>query len=177
MTVLQELVPGAFKRTLQGLENIDKYDGVILITNTVITERSYRYLPAVVKLLSNLRTLVQFEFWSYFPMNEVDEKDLLVSHDLVVPYLQEAISLAKKDGHTIEVKNFPECLLNEDRKVLNNAQPQLFIDEAFWTEFMRNGFYQYIHKEKCSSKRCLGLNTAYIKKYGYQTNLLTHFSS
>ena len=89
---------GAYERTLAGLENIDRYDGVILITNTVITNRSYRYLPKVVKLLNHLRNLVQFEFWSYFPMKEVDDKDLLVPHELVVPYVREAISLAKNRG-------------------------------------------------------------------------------
>jgi hypothetical protein len=47
-----------------------------------------------------------------------------------------------------------------------NGQPQLFIDPSFWTEFSRNGFYQCVYRDQCASQECLGLSTAYIKKYG-----------
>jgi len=73
------------------------------------------------------------------------------------------------------VKNFPECLLGEDREALNNDQPQLEIDEAFWPEFMRNGFHQCVHRSYCGSKRCLGLNTAYVHKYGWHADALVPF--
>ena len=37
----------------------------------------------------------------------------------------------------MEIKNFPECLLGEDRDALDNTQPKLLIDPAFWQEFRR----------------------------------------
>ena len=72
----------------------------------------------------------------------------------------------------MEVKNFPECLLGDDRGALLNDQPMLLIDNAFWTEFERNGFYQCVHRDACGSEQCLGLNTAYIETFGWEAEHL-----
>ena len=149
-----------------------RFDGVVTLTNTVITKRSYRHLPQIVDLLGDLRRLVQMDFWGYWPMSETDEKDLVVSHVEVLPFLRQAIARARSLGRAVEVKNFPECLLGDDGDALNNDQPKLLIDPAFWTEFMRNGFEQCAHRAYCGSRRCLGLNTAYIKKFGWQADVL-----
>ena len=165
-------VPGAFERTLRGLENLEAFPGVVSLTNTVVTERSYRQLPEVVDLLRPLRHLEQMDFWNYWPMRETDDKELVASHLEVLPYLRETIRRARAYGRTVEVKNFPECLLGEDADALNNDQPKLVIDPAFWPEFMRNGFHQCVHRSYCGAKRCLGLNTAYIRKYGWHADVL-----
>jgi MoaA/NifB/PqqE/SkfB family radical SAM enzyme len=169
-------VRGSFEKTLRGLENLDTYPEVVSLTNTVITKRSYRLLPKVVESLGHLKRLVQMDFWNYWPMSQNDDKDLIVPYLEILPFLQAAITLAYERGRSIEVKNFPECLLGQQRSALNNDQPQLFIDPSFWNEFMENGFYQCIHKEQCNSHQCLGLNTAYIKKYGWEANILTPLS-
>ena len=166
-------VAGSFDKTLRGLEILDHAPDVVTITNTVVTERSYRHLPALVQRLSHLKRLAQMEFWFYFPMREQDDKNLLVSQLTALPLLKEAIHAAQAGGRGVEVKNFPECLLGDDRGALYNDQPELFIDNAFWTQFMRNGFHQCIHREQCKSTQCLGLNTAYIKRFGWQKNELT----
>ena len=106
------------------------------MTNTVITQRSFRQLPAVVERLGHLRRLAQMEFWNYWPMRETDDKDLIASHLEVLPYLRDAISRARARGRSVEVKNFPECLLGEDRDALENDQPKLVIDPEFWPEFI-----------------------------------------
>ena len=168
-------VPGAFERMLKGLENLEVFPGVATLTNTVVTRRSYRQLAAVVERLAHLRRLVQMEFWNFWPMRETDEKDLIVSHLEALPYLRQAIAAARRHGRSVEVKNFPECLLGEDREALNNDQPQLEIDAAFWPEFMKNGFHQCVHRSYCGSKRCLGLNTAYVHKYGWHADALVPF--
>lgn len=168
-------VPGAFERMLKGLENLEAFPGVATLTNTVVTRRSYRQLAAVVERLAHLRRLVQMEFWNFWPMRETDEKDLIVSHLEALPYLRQAIAAARRRGCSVEVKNFPECLLGEDREALNNDQPQLEIDAAFWPEFMKNGFHQCVHRGYCGSKRCLGLNTAYVHKYGWHADVLVPF--
>ena len=87
---------------------------------------------------------------------------------LIQPYLMEAVALARGLGRGVEVKNFPQCMLGEFGPVLRNVQPQLYTDEAFWPEFMRNGFYQCVWRERCSSRECLGLSTAYIRKFGLE---------
>jgi MoaA/NifB/PqqE/SkfB family radical SAM enzyme len=168
-------VPGAFDRTLRGLENLDAFPGVVSLTNTVITRLSYQQLPDVVECLGHLRRLAQMEFWTYWPMDTTDRKDLIVSHLEVVPYLRAAIAAARALGRRAEVKNFPECLLGLDRDALDNGQPRLVIDPAFWPGFMRNGFHQCVHRSTCASKSCLGLNTAYVEKFGWHAAELTPF--
>jgi len=167
--------PGSFNKTLRGLENLEAFTGVITCTNTVITERSYRQLPRVVERLGHLRRLVQMDFWTYWPMSEQDDKELIASHLDVVPFLKQAIARARSLGRAVEVKNFPECLLGEVRDALENHQPKLFIDPSFWKEFMRNGFEQCVHRAVCGSRKCLGLNTAYVRKFGWQADALTPY--
>jgi MoaA/NifB/PqqE/SkfB family radical SAM enzyme len=166
---------GSFERTLKGLENLEAFDGIVSLTNTVITKRSYRQLPAVVARLAHLKRLVRMDFWNYWPMRENDDKDLIASHLDVLPFLREAVVAARALGRGVEVKNFPECLLGEYRDALDNNQPQLIIDPTFWPEFMRNGFHQCVHREVCGSRQCLGLNTAYVKKFGWHADQLVPF--
>lgn len=161
-------VPGSFEQTMRGLANLDAYSGIVSLTNTVITQRSYRQLPDVVAALSPLRRLAQMEFWSYWPMREKDDLDLVVDHLEALPYLRAAIERARALGRRVEVKNFPECLLGDDAVALDNGQPRLVIDPEFWVQFMRNGFHQCAHRAYCGSQKCLGLNTAYVNKYGWQ---------
>lgn len=159
-------VPGSFDKTMQGLELLDRYDHVTTITNTVVTTLNYALLPRLVERLDSLRRLAQMEFWFYFPMSELDEKNLIPSHLEALPYLKAAIAALRKSCRGVEVKNFPECLLGEDRRALYNDQPTLFIDPAFWTEFSRNGFYQCVYRDQCATTQCLGLNSAYLAKFG-----------
>lgn len=168
-------VPGSFAKTMRGLENIEAHENVVSLTNTVVTRLSYRQLPEVVARLSDLKRLVQMEFWNFLPMRESDDKDLIASHLEVLPFLREALAAARALGRGVAVKNFPECLLGEQRGTLDNTQPKLIIDPAFWPEFMRNGFHQCVHREYCGAKQCLGLNTAYVKKFGWHADVLVPF--
>lgn len=165
-------VPGAWDKMMAGMEILDRHEGVRLLTNTVVTELSYRDLPRLVDLLGHLERLVQMEFWNYWPMAETDAKGLCARHADVLPWLREAIGRARALGRFVEVKNFPECLLGELGDALVNAQPTLVIDPAFWTEFDRNGFYQCRHREQCGSTECLGLNTAYVERFGWEEEIL-----
>jgi hypothetical protein len=106
------------------------------------------------------------EFWLYWPMAETDEKGLAANYLDVLPFLKEAVHRAQALGRSVEIKNFPECLLGEDSSLLVNDQPQLYIDPAFWDEFAKNGFYLCPYRDNCASTQCLGLNTAYVKRHG-----------
>ena len=165
-------VVGSFERTLAGLEELSNYRNVVAITNTVITERSYRQLPDIISLLQQFESVVQVEYWNYWPMRSHDNKNLIARFSDVAPYLREAIRLARLLELDVEVKNFPECLLGNDGSILYNDQPQLEIDPRFWHEFMRNGFHQCIHRTSCESKQCLGVNSAYVNRYGWEADLL-----
>ena len=165
-------VPGSFDKLIEGLHQLDRFDGVSLLTNTVITTLSHAQLPAVVRRLADLRHLVQMEFWNYWPMKATDDKGLIAPHVEVLPHLRQAIAEARALGRSVEVKNFPECLLGDDGDALDNSQPRLVIDPAFWPEFMRNGFHQCVHRAHCGARRCLGLNTAYVHRHGWDADLL-----
>lgn len=165
-------VQGSFHKTLQGMENIDRWEHTISITNTVVTKKSYKQLPQVVDALAHLKNLAQMEFWFYWPMSGKDDKSLLVSHLEMLPYLEEAVVKAQALGRRIEIKNFPQCLLGDFKHLLVNGQPQLFIDPVFWREFEKNGFYQCKHRESCQSTECLGLNSAYIERFGWEEEIL-----
>ena len=166
-------VRGAWDKMMRGMAHLDQYDHVKLITNSVITTQSYTLLPGMVDALSDLKRLVQMEFWNFFPMADDDPKDLAARHSDILPYLRDAILKCRSLGRYVEVKNFPECLLQELGDALVNAQPMLMIDPAFWEEFDRNGFYQCPHQAVCASTECLGLTTAYRKKFGDEADLLT----
>ena len=168
-------VRGSFDKTLRGLANLDEHAQVAILTNTVVTQRSYRQLAQVVERLAGLKRLQQMEFWTYWPMREKDDKDLIASHLDVLPHLRAAIVRARELGRAVEVKNFPHCLMGDLGDALNNDQPELIIDPEFWPEFMRNGFYQCVHWRSCKSRRCLGLNSAYVAKHGWHADVLVPF--
>lgn len=168
-------VRGSFDKTIRGLENLDAYPDVTTLTNTVVTARSYRQLPAVVERLAHLKRLAQMDFWVYLPMHERDDQGMIASHLDIRPFLCEAIRAARARGREVAVKNYPHCLLGQEADALDNSQPKLFIDPAFWKEFSRNGFEQCVHRAECGSRECLGLTTAYIAKYGWHAHELVPF--
>ena len=165
-------VPGSFDKTLAGLHELERHDGVWSITNTVVTARNVHRLEAVVQTLAPLKRLAQMEFWVYWPMREHDDKDLIAPHPEVLPHLQAAADQAMALGRTVEIKNFPHCLLGRHAPLLRNDQPPLLIDPRFWNEFGRNGFHRCVHRPRCQSTQCLGLNTAYTEKFGWMADTL-----
>jgi MoaA/NifB/PqqE/SkfB family radical SAM enzyme len=166
-------VKGSWDRMRAGLDLIEThYPHIAVITNTVITSESVADLSGVVAALAEYNTIVQHEFWNFFPMHEIDKKELCVPLvDLMEP-LQEAIRAAHALGRLVEVKNVPQCLLGDNHAVLINKQPQLIIDEDFWVGFERNGFYTCPHRAICTSRECLGLTTAYVSRFGDEAQRL-----
>ena len=165
-------VPGSFSKTLQGLANLDRFDSVVSLTNTVITQRSYKDLAAVVERLADLRNLAQMEFWNYLPMSDEDDRGLLVSNRLIHPHLSSAINLAQAAGRAVVVKNFPECLLNDAQSVAETHHPETLIDPSYWDEYGRNELGQCIHWDQCGASNCFGMTSAYIKRFGWDEDIL-----
>lgn len=169
-------VEGSWRRMRAGIDLIEtRYPHVAVITNTVITAESVDDLPGVVAAFRGYRCVVQHEFWNFFPMDEVDHKALCVPVARLLPPLRAAIAAARAAGRLVEVKNVPECLLGEDRGALVNGQPQLVIDPDFWEGFDRNGFHTCPHRAACSATECLGLTTAYVRRFGDERSLLRPF--
>ena len=112
------------------------------------------------------------EFWNYWPMGEKDTKDLIAPLSNIDPYLKEALQLCRQLQRKVEIKNYPACLLGQYSHFLINDQPELHIDPVFWKLFLGNGFYQCEFKNSCNAQECLGLNSAYIEKFGWEKDLL-----
>ena len=166
-------VPGAFAKTMAAFDVLDQLPDVTTISNTVMTRSNYQQLPTIVDNLAHLNNLVQMDLWNYWPMAERDEKDLIVQHLELFPYLTAAIQKAHVLGRAVEVKNYPQCLLGDLQDALVNDQPKLYIDDSFWTEFAKNGFHQCYYQSDCKASQCLGLNTAYVDKYGWHKDELS----
>lgn len=171
-------VAGSWRKMRAGIDLIERdHPHVAVITNTVITAESVDDLPGVVAALRHYRCVVQHEFWNFFPMDSVDTKSLCVPLARLMPPLKQAIAAARAAGRLVEVKNVPECLLGPDRPALVNTQPTLVIDPDFWLGFDRNGFHSCPHRAHCASTECLGLTTAYIRRFGDEDTILTPFST
>lgn len=169
-------VPGSFSKMMRGVEMIEEFGSAIIITNTVVTQNSYKELEGVVELFGGYTKVVQHEFWNFFPMDDNDHKNMIVRYPVLMPYLFQAIYACQKHGKIPEIKNVPECLLGNASEFLVNEQPSLFIDHKFWDEFDKNGFHQCQYRQECKSEKCLGLTSAYIKKHGYEEQLLRPLS-
>lgn len=166
-------VRGSFSKMMKGIENIESQSAdTIIITNTVVTKQSYQTLPQIVDLLAPYSNVVQHEFWNYFPMAQTDVKDLIVPYKELLPHIVMTIQKCAASRRGVEVKNVPHCLLGKWKNALVNAQPILYIDENFWTEFDRNAFNQCYYRSQCESAVCLGLTDAYIKKFGWEKDFL-----
>ena len=169
-------IQGSFDKTVGGLMRLNDYDDVVAITNTVVSRLNYAELPEVVTRLDGALRLTQMEFWGYLPMEDNDHLDLLPRHSEVMPFLHEAVRRVRARRMGVEVKHFPACLLGDERSALVNEQPKLAIDSRFWSEFAKNGFFQCVYRNACASRECLGLTTAYIKKYGDEQDKLRPIS-
>lgn len=171
-------VSGSWDKMIAGFDLLELHEAdVCVITNTVVTAQSYRFLPLIVKALQPYRRVVQHEFWNYFPMAETDSKSLIVPYKELMPILRDTINACDNTGRRVEVKNIPECLLGPRRDALVNTQPTLVIDPEFWREFDRNHFYHCPHQNTCSSKECLGLTSAYIGRFGDENDILNPIGS
>jgi MoaA/NifB/PqqE/SkfB family radical SAM enzyme len=165
---------GSFKQTTNALKKLDDMNVKIMI-NTVITNLNYKFLPDIIELVSRFKSIKEMEFWNYCPMNKIDTYNLIPKLSNVVPYLNKAIQLADKFEISLKFKYFPECILESKSYLLDNYQPKLYIDKLHWQKYKENTFNQCLYKEICSSIECKGLSLAYVKKYGWEENILQPF--
>jgi len=160
---------GSFSETLNSLANLNELK-VRTITNTVVTKYNYNHLSEIVEIISRFKNIVEMEFWNYWPAGNEDFDNLIPPITKVIRNLSKAILVANKLRIRVNLKYFPECLLKENAKYLNNSQPDVIIDELFWKNNNR-AKWSCVFKDICSSSKCDGFSLAYINKYGLEDEL------
>lgn len=162
---------GAFKETVQGIRNLEKFD-VNVITNTVLTKINYYDVKAVMAFMCN-EAVSELHLWNFCPMESTDSRELLVSMKDFATVLPEILSVIKSSGKALTLKHFPQCLSIREPGFFDSRVPMLLIHELFWRKFGQNEFGMCIHRDVCKAKGCAGLSRAHIEKYGDERNLLS----
>ncbi len=165
-------VPGSFRQTMEGIHNLAAY-GVNVISNTVLTRKTFPQLIPFVKFLSDL-PLSEIQLWNYFPMGSRDSDDHLISIRELAGILPELSSCAASARKPLVLKSFPECLSLGPPLFFDGVFPATVLPDIFWKEFSRCGFGKCFYRERkeCRSRSCWGLPSAYIEKYGDERDTL-----
>lgn len=164
-------IPGSYAAVMAGIGNLAGFP-VHIISNTVLTASNYDGLIALFAALS-ASPVHEMQLWNFFPMERTDRRDLVVSMSGLKALLPDIASAIAPSGKALVLKGFPECLSPEAPCFVNSDFPLNLIQDDFWSEFAKNGFGACVHRDRCSSRECWGLSSAYIEKYGDERNLLS----
>lgn len=162
---------GSFRAILAGIEAIAE-SGAALYTNTVVWRRSYRHLSDIVALVAPYGPL-GMEFWNLWPrVDPHDHREHLVPVGDSAPHLRAALAEALARGIQPRVKFYPRCMLDEYGHLVDDSQPNVLVEPTYWEAAPR---YACIHQNDCrhSPNGCSGLSFTYIRKYGWEEELLT----
>ncbi len=165
-------VPGSFRQTMKGIENLAGYD-VRIITNTVFTTRTLPDIPTLADFLL-AEPVHEVQIWNFFPMERTDSHNRVVSLKAFKALLPGLAASAARAQKPLVLKSFPECLPSAAPVVFNSIFPATVLPDLFWKQFGECGFGQCVHRKAgtCTSKACWGLSSAYLQKYGDERDLL-----
>lgn len=125
------VAPGSFKQTVRGIEHLVGM-GQMVITNSVITSTNYKDLPALAKLLVALGvSQIQFAFVHILGSAEDNASWLVPRKWEVMPYVYEALDVARAAGVRSMTEAIPFCLMKgyEDH-VAEDVIPDTLIFDA-----------------------------------------------
>jgi hypothetical protein len=168
---------GSFEQIVLGMRNIAER-GATLMTNTVIIEANYRELPDIAKLVAPLRPK-SIDFWGYLPrFDHTDARGLLARVSDVVPVLRtvlDDLDERRPESPTVTVKHLPRCLLGRHSERQNDSQPTVLIDDSVWDRYPPCAcIYDGVCSESGNNK-CRGLPFAYVRRFGWEEDLLRPF--
>jgi MoaA/NifB/PqqE/SkfB family radical SAM enzyme len=163
--------PGSFEQILAGMRNIAGSRGE-LMTNTVIVEANYRELPAIADLVLPLGP-TRVDFWNYLPrVDRVDVRGQLTRVEEIAPHLVAALDRCEGRAPRVIVKHFPRCLLGRHGHLQDDSQPTSLVDDAFWGPYPPYGcLYEGVCVD-AGQEACRGLPFAYVRRFGWEEDLL-----
>ncbi len=163
--------PGAFRETVEGLENLSAFDSVRVISNTVLSKKNDREIPPLLAFLSR-KKIDEIHLWNFFPLAGADDGDLSVSMEDFVRLLPQACAAVKPSGKPLILKSFPECISRKEPAYFDSGFPVTVLPDLFWRKFGQSGFGACVHRGECRARECWGLSAAHIRRHGDERNLL-----
>ncbi|MDD3119938.1 MAG: radical SAM protein [Candidatus Gracilibacteria bacterium] len=104
-------VPGAWKKTVVGLANLQKLKQFVLM-NTVITKQNYKELPNLATLFIKLG-VSQFQLAFIHILGSADKNkiEIVPKKSDIIPYVHKALDIGKKCGIICMTEAVPFCLM------------------------------------------------------------------
>lgn len=143
---------GAFRETMAGLDNLS-VSGIDFITNSVVTRRNLRELPALMDYLAG-RGAGEVHLWNFFPMRGTDNQDLIVSVRELISMLPYLSSVMRRAGKPLIFKGFPKCLDAGSPVFFDSRFPATVLPETFWAGFQECGFGTCAYRGTCQAGDC-----------------------
>jgi len=102
--------------------------------------------------------------------DHADERHLIAPLPEAMPTLRAALDRCAALGLRAVTKYVPQCMLGAHGATLDNSQPDTIIVETFWNEFPR---FACLYEAECEhSDQCLGLSHDYVRKFGWEEEIL-----
>lgn len=124
-------VPGSFKQVIAGIKNLRSLHQYIL-TNTVIVEDNYKYLPEIAKVLIEAG-VNQYQFAFVHALGSAGEnfENIVPRKSAVAPYLKQALEIGIQAGVNVMSEAMPYCfLLGYEKYIAENIMPETKIYDA-----------------------------------------------
>lgn len=122
--------PNSFRQTIKGIQNV-RSRGVMVITNSVVTQQNMTDLPALARLLVSL-DVQQIQFAYVHPEGTaLREFDTVVPRfSLTMPYLHEALDIVAAAGITAFAEAVPYCFMHgHEAQVVESIIPDTRIHD------------------------------------------------
>lgn len=157
--------PGTFEKTVRGLDNLHRHEGVELVINFVITQRNHEELVPFVRLVAARwpRAMANISFVTVTHDVVPRDRDLIPRYADVLPQLRAAIEEAQRLGVNVggfeSMCGLPLCL------VPPAVRPRVIAE-------IPQGYDQgeFVRPEACTrcalNRTCYGLRRSYQELYG-----------
>lgn len=168
-------IPGSFFQTTQGIKNL-KALGQYVMTNSVITEKNYKQIPELAKLLVDLG-VDQFQFAFVHILGSADENKnwLVPKKSIIASYVKKGLDIGIKAGKKVTTEAIPYCFMGGyENYIAEKIIPKTRIYDANFVveeygDYRRD--YGKMRGEKCAQckyeKICEGPWKEYPELFGW----------
>jgi molybdenum cofactor biosynthesis enzyme MoaA len=147
--------------------------GARVISNTVISADNATHLAGIARFLVE-KGIRESQLWSFLQIGDAGQSDQLVSLEVSLAPLLEALEIFEAAGSEVAVKWAPRCLLGRFGDRLDNHQPQMLIRDEFQQRLSDNFGFSCPHARSCRwyGRGCDGLHQSYVAAFGDEADRL-----